>query len=259
MLKNSLLSLLMLLCILPAGATTISEDNRVVLAMPGHFNKIVANGNLTVEVIFHKQHKGYVVYNAADTLAPKIHCTVDGENTLYLSGSTEVNSVKSRVLVLACDSLTSVINNESGTVLIKEIPRVSDFCAISNGSGSVKCQRIRADHLMLSDNGTASLAVDEAKARFIDIYGNSLGYLSVGKMLCHGTRILNNANGEISVSELKTRRGEIINNADGSVTVAGKAHAFAVVNYSTGKINISAFTCRRLNNANYGKGAILLK
>ena len=257
MLKNSLL-ILMLLAISPwLQAAEPTDDNRVVLAMPDHFHKIVANGDMTVEIIFNKDHKGYVVYHAADSLAPKIHCNVDSTATLHISGSQSDNSVISRIVVLACDSVTSVVNTGSGSVLIKEMPRVDDFCAISSGSGSIKCREINALHIMLSDNGSASVKVKEAKGRFIDIYGNGSGSIGVVSMLCHGTRILNNSEGAIDISELKSRRGEIINNANGEVTVSGKARAFAVVNYSSGKINVAGFKCKKISEANYGSGTII--
>lgn len=256
MLKNSLCILLTLLGLFSAGAVVNPDENRVVLSMPRQFDKIVINGNVTAEIVFHKEHKGYVVYNVSDTLAPKIHCVVDSARTLVLSGSETDHSVKSRVVVVACDSVTSIINNEAGTVLIKKLPRVADLCMISNGSGTIKCGHLSADHLMLTNNSNGTLLIKEAKAKFIDVYGNSAKDLSVKEMRCHGTRILNNADGTLTVNDLKSRRGEIINNADGTVNVAGSAKAFAVVNYSGGSIDISGFSCKKINKANYGTGNI---
>lgn len=257
MLKISFPIIILLAWVFPSQATEIADNNRVVLAMPQQFDKIVTNGDLTVEVIFRNDYKGYVVYNAEDTVAPRIHCFVDDNRTLYLSGNTATNSVKSRVVVLACDSLVSAVNNEAGTMLIKQIPRVADFCAVSNGNGTIKCDELEAYHLMLMENGSASMTIGTAKARFIDIYGNGEGSIAVSAMLCHGARILNNESGSINVSGLKTRRGEILNNAAGKVTVSGKASAFAVVNYSTGSIDIAGFRCKKLSVANYGSGSII--
>ncbi len=259
MLKNSLFLLLVLTAFFNISAADFNEENRVVLAMPGHFDKIVTNGNLTVEILFHKDHKGYVVYHTSDTVSPKLHCIVDSVNTLHISGDSIENAVISRVLVLANDTVTSVINNGSGTILIKDLPRVNDFCAISSGNGVIKCRSLSAHHLMLSDNGSAFLFLGEVKGRFIDIYGNGSGNIAIASMRCRGTRILNNSFGTISVKDLKSRRGEIINNSDGEIKVSGKARAFAVVNYSAGKINLSDFICQKISNANYGTGTITLK
>ncbi|MDE7154236.1 MAG: DUF2807 domain-containing protein [Muribaculaceae bacterium] len=257
MLKISIPIIILLALFFPSRAAELAESNRVVLAMPQQFDKIVTNGNLTVEVIFRSDYKGYVVYNTEDTVAPRVHCVVDENRTLHLSGNVESNSVKSRVVVLACDSVVSVVNNEAGTILIKQIPRVEDFCAVSNGTGAIKCEELGAHHLMLMSSGSASMTIGTAKARFIDIYGNGDGEISLGAMLCHGARILNNADGSIAVKGLKSRRGEILDNAGGRISVSGKASAFAVVNYSTGTIDISGFRCKKLSEANYGSGLII--
>lgn len=256
--KTKLLFLILLLSVglATVSASDIQEQNRVVMAMPHHFDKIVVNGDMTVEVTFDKNYKGYVVYNTADTLAQKLHCVVDSTSTLYVTGESTANAVKSRVVIVACDSVTKVINNLSGTILIKKLPRVADICLISNGDSEIKCDEVSAGHLMLSCNSEASMAVNNAKARFADIFNNASGALDINKLQCHGTRILNNSKGSITIESIRTRRGEILNNASGKVSVSGNAKAFAIVNYADGLIDLSGFNCKKQNTANYGTGTI---
>ena len=56
--KTKLIFFILLLTVglATVSASGIQEQSRVVLAMPHHFDKIVVNGDMTVEVILDKNH-----------------------------------------------------------------------------------------------------------------------------------------------------------------------------------------------------------
>lgn len=241
---------------LPAMAAAETDSGRVVLEAQHSFDRIIVNGDITVEITFNPAHKGYIVYNTGSD-KPLIQCFNDS-STLILSGSRNRSGITSRVTVVACDSIVSVINNGDKAVLIKQLPKVNTLDLVVNGTGDIKAGKLQAGHTQLIDNSRGNITVDELQARFAELITSSEGSIGINHMKCHGCKVINAGNGDISIPDLLTRRGLFATNSAGSINIGGKADAAAMTATGNGSINAVSFKVKRINTSTYGTGQIKL-
>lgn len=242
-----------------AMAASETGNGRVVLEARRSFDRIIVNGDITVEITFNPAHKGYIVYNTDNDNndKPLIQCFNDS-STLILSGSSNNSGITSRITVVACDSIVSVINNGNEAILIKQLPRVNTLDLVVNGTGDIKAGILQAGHMQLIDNSRGNIAIDELQARFAELITSSEGGININQMKCHGCKVINAGSSDISIPDLLTRRGLFATNANGSINIGGKADAVAMTATGNGSINAMSFKVKRINTSTYGTGQIKL-
>ncbi len=249
--------IIVLLLILTAITAAATDNQRIVKEIPQPFDRVVANGDITVEIVFDPEHKGYMVYHSTDTLLPQIEC-INDSSTLIVSGLVNHTGTSSRVVIVACDSIVSVINNSTSPLLIKKIPRVATLDLVINGSGDIKTGTLQAHHLQLISNSSGNILIDNLSARFAEIISTSTGNITVDNMKSHGSKVISAGDGNITIPHLITRRAIFSANATGSITIGGKAKAAALTTCGSGSINAVKMKIKRLTTATHGTGKIIL-
>ncbi|MCC8175220.1 MAG: DUF2807 domain-containing protein [Bacteroidales bacterium] len=167
--KRIILSLTLILSLaLTAGARHPHHDqqpqgDRVVLKPAREFSTVTINGPLVVELKYHPDYHGYVVYYTDNQEAPRVKVTSEGPN-LTIEGDSTLNAVTSRVTVL-CDLPLTAITSDNATILCRRVPRTPDLTITTTGVGSFYGDKIGAGDITVFNKGAGTIDIRHIKAK----------------------------------------------------------------------------------------------
>lgn len=167
--KRIILSLTLILSLaLSAGARHPHHDqqpqgDRVVLKPAREFSSVTVNGALVVELKYHPDYHGYVVYYTDNQEAPRVKVTSEGPN-LTIEGDSTAIAVTSRVTVL-CDMPLKEITTDNGTILCRRLPRTPDLTITATGLGSFYGDKIGAGDITVFNKGAGTINIRHVKAK----------------------------------------------------------------------------------------------
>ncbi len=237
--KLSVLFVFMAICFSVAFSDDNTTLNRVVLTAAHEFDELYVSGDATVEICYNTRHAGLIVYNNTDKDNERIRCYNDGSK-LFVDGHCNRHDIKSRVVVFFDKPLNRIVNNGTGTILARRIPKDSSLEVVLNGTGTLKLgKKLSLNKLTLIANGSGDIHIPQMKATDIEIR--------------------NNVASNISVSKLKAKNAGFVVNGTGSVTVSGKANDAIMTVNGSGAINAYDMHCESIKAQRFGSGTITIK
>ncbi len=237
--KLSVLFVFMAICFSVAFADDNTTLNRVVLMAAHEFDELYVSGDATVEICYNTRHAGLIVYNNTDKDNERIRCYNDGSK-LFVDGHCNRHDIKSRVVVFFDKPLKRIVNNGTGTILARRIPKDSSLEVVLNGTGTLKLgKKLSLQKMTLIANGS--------------------GDINIPKMRANDIEIINNVASTISVSKLKAKNAEFVVNGIGSVIISGKADNVTMTMNGSGAINASDMHCDSIKAQRFGSGAISIE